>query len=126
IETVPGLGNQGLTGRISGSVSFSRARGAPVLTAELDLAGTRLEGAPLGNGRIHLRSNQRSVGATLTLSRDAGRLEATAFALLDSSSAVPMLDPKSPIGLRVVARDMDAVILQPILRDVFSEIGGSI
>ncbi len=126
LETVPGLGNQGLTGRVSGSISFSRARGVPVLSAELDLAGTKLEGAPLGNGRLHLRSNERSVGATLTLSRDAGRLEATAFALLDPESFVPKLDPKSPIGARVVARDMDAVILQPILRDVFSEIGGSI
>jgi hypothetical protein len=124
LEALPGLGDEGLSGLSSGTLSLSRGHGPPVVFARFELEGTRVHGVPIGDGTLDVRSNDRAIAARLKLAHEQSQLEATGLALLDTSSALPIIDLDEPIGARITAQDVDAVILLPFTRSVFSEIGG--
>jgi hypothetical protein len=126
LGALPSLGDQGLSGLASGTLSLSRSEGPPVIFARFDLSNTRVHDAPVGDGTLEVRSNDRAIAAALTLARDSSRLSANALALLDTSRALPTIDPREPLSLHFAANQADAVVLLPFTRDLFSELSGRI
>lgn len=124
IEVLPVLGDQGFSGLASGTLSIARSGGIPVVFARFTLHRARVQGVPVGDGTLDIRSNDRAIAATLKLARDQSRLEATALALLDTTQILPSIDEREPIGARIAAHGVDAVVLLPLTRDLFSELGG--
>ena len=126
LEALPGLGDEGLSGLASGTLSLSRSSGPPVVFARLELLRTRVHEVPIGDGTLDVRSNDRAIAANLKLSHEKSRLDATALALLDTRSALPVIDLGEPVGAHVSAKAVDAVVLLPFTRSIFTEIGGRI
>lgn len=126
LDAVPGLGDAGISGRGFGTLTLTDLTGVAQLAASVELRDTRVQGVPVGVGKLKLQSDERSIGAALSLSHDGGELSATALGTVDRQSAVPTLDLKQPIFLKLNAQRANAVILSPLLRDVLSEIGGRV
>ncbi len=126
LETVPGLGDSGLAGQASGRISLTQEGATPVLSANLSFVNTEIQGAPVGDGKLELRSNERLLGVNLALARGDGSLDATLLLGLDTSGALPKLSERDPASLRLDARRADAALLLPFARDVLSEISGKI
>lgn len=126
LDAVPGLGDTGVSGRSVGTISLTDTDGIPRVAASIDLRDTRVQGVPVGTGKLRVQSDERSIGANLTMLHQEGELTAMALASLDRSGSVPTLDLKQPLFVRVTAKHTDAVILTPFLRDVLSEVSGRI
>lgn len=126
LRALPGLGDQGLSGFASGTLSLSRSDGPPLLFARLELADTRVHSVPIGNGTFGVRSNDRAIAAALSLQKNQSLLSANAVALLDTSRVLPTIDANEPVSLNVKASQADAVVLLPFTRDLFSELSGRI
>jgi hypothetical protein len=126
LAAVPGLAAAGISGRASGRVSLAQNSDIPSLSANLTLQDARVHDVPVGDGKLEVRTNDKALGATIELKRGAGAIQATAFAALDYSGAVPHLVPEEPIGLRVTAKAADAVVLSPLTADFLNEVGGQV
>ena len=61
--------------------------GIPVVFARFTLHRARVQGVPVGDGTLDIRSNDRAIAATLKLARDQSRLEATALALMEDPTS---------------------------------------
>jgi hypothetical protein len=126
LAAVPGLAAAGVSGRTSGRISLAQSTDIPSLSANVTLSDARVRDIPVGDGKLEVRTNDRAVGATIELARGAGRIQATAFAALDYTGAIPRLVPEEPIGIRVTAKAADAVVLSPLTSDLLNEISGQI
>ncbi|HEY8946690.1 MAG TPA: translocation/assembly module TamB domain-containing protein, partial [Polyangiaceae bacterium] len=126
LDAVPGLGDAEISGSSHGTASLDGTDGTAHLVASLELRDTRVQGVPVGTGKLRIQSDERSIGATLSLAQQGGQLTATALGSVDASGVLPNVNLKAPLFLRVSAERMDAVVLAPVLRDVLSEIGGRV
>jgi len=126
LEVLPGLADAGITGEMTGTLSLSGENAVPVLSANLEFENARVQDAAVGRGKIEIRSNERSVGATLDVTQAQGGLHATVLAGLDTSGSFPKLSTNDVLGVRISAQRADAALLLPLARDLVNEIGGQV
>ncbi len=126
LDAIPGFGQAELGGTVSGRVSLSELGLFPALSANLTLNDARIRSVAVGEGKLDIRSNEQALGVTLDLAKGQGKLGLTLLAGLDLGGPFPRLKAGEPIGVRVLARQADAVILSPFVRDLFSELGGKV
>lgn len=126
VDAIPGLGQSGLRGRVSGRASVTQSGPIPAFSANLTLHEARVFDLPVGDGKLEMRSNEQAVGVTLDLQQTQGSLQATLLAALDYSGLFPTLKAGEAIGLRVAARRADAVMLSPFVKDVLTDLTGTL
>jgi translocation and assembly module TamB len=126
VDAIPGLGEAGLAGRVTGKASFTQNGPVPAFSANLTLREARVRDIPVGDGKLELRSNEQALGVTLDLKQSQGSLQATALAALDYSGLFPSFKPGEAIGLRIVAQRADAVMLSPFVKDVMTDLSGTL
>lgn len=126
VDAIPGLGQSGLRGRVSGRASFTQNGPIPAFSANLTLREARVFDIPVGDGKLEMRSNEQALGVTLDLQQTQGVLQATLLAALDYSGLFPTLKAGEAIGLRVMARRADAVMLSPFVKDVLTDLTGTL
>ncbi|HET9931007.1 MAG TPA: hypothetical protein VFQ35_09980, partial [Polyangiaceae bacterium] len=126
VDAIPGLGQSGLRGRVSGKASFTQSGPVPAFSANLTLREARVFDIPVGDGKLELRSNEQALGVTLDLQQTQGSLQGTALVALDYSGLFPTLKSGEAIGVRVAARRADAVMLSPFVKDVLTDLTGTL
>ncbi|MFZ5894377.1 MAG: translocation/assembly module TamB domain-containing protein [Myxococcota bacterium] len=126
IDAIPGFGETGITGRLSGKASFTQNGPIPAFSANLTLRDAQVRDVAVGDGKLEVRSNEQALGLTLELKKGTGTVQATALAALDYSGLFPALRGGEPIGLRVTAQQADAVILSPFVKDVLIDLTGTL
>lgn len=124
LEAIPGLADRGVGGRVSGKATVAQIGGVPRISANLQVKSARVDKVDIGNGKLEVRSNPTTLGATLELSHEGGKIEATGLAALSFKGPVPTLDPDQPVGLRIVAKNADAVVLSPFTQGILRDVGG--
>ena len=122
------LADAKVAGSLLGNIALHRtsADAPPQLSANVDLTGASVDGVGVGRGNLSIRSDGRQLRADATLDDGRGRLTAEARMGLDWSGAFPRLDRARRVLLSAEAQGYDAVVLSPLLRDVFSRLTGKV
>ncbi|HEX9621363.1 MAG TPA: translocation/assembly module TamB domain-containing protein [Polyangiaceae bacterium] len=115
-----------LGGGLRGAVSATRNEGATRFSANLELEAAAIEGIPLGRGEIELEADQGALSGRLALEHARGRLDARVNAGLEPRGDWFALRERQPILISLDARNFDAVILSPVVRDLLSDLSGEV
>jgi hypothetical protein len=115
-------------GELHGTIAVHRPHGTayPLVNANVEVRKASIDQVPVGAGRLKLRSDGRLVNASLDFSQGRGRLSAQARAGLAWEGLTPVLDDARPVIVDAQARQFDAIVLSPFLKDVFSELSGPV
>ena len=124
LSVITSLSDAGVRGRVNGAVALSQDEGLPRLTAGLTLHDAAMDRIKVGNGRLTLRSDGKQLVANAEFDRDPGELVAELRSELAWDGMVPGFSPASPIVASVRADGVDAVMLEPVLSDVLSDLSG--
>jgi autotransporter translocation and assembly factor TamB len=126
LSVITSLSDAGVRGSVRGAVALALAQGEglPQITAGLVLRDTALDRIKVGNGRFTLRSDGKQLVAGAVFDRDPGELVAELRSALAWDGMLPSFDPASPIHANVRAEGVDAVMLEPMLSDVLSDLSG--
>lgn len=133
---VPSFAEASLDGRVFGVVMFDRREALPQIRSQLEVRDAVIARTRLGTAAIQAQTDGRSLTGTLSIQQPAtgpngvalqgGTLTASVQSFVNWQGVVPGIDDTRPISASVKARNVDAVILTPIVRDVLSEIGGKL
>ncbi|HEX7668130.1 MAG TPA: hypothetical protein VF395_01035, partial [Polyangiaceae bacterium] len=116
-----------ITGQLFGKVSIHRSGpGVGAVAADVRLVDVAVEQSPLGEGHLALDTSGSEAHGSLELEGERGSLSANASAGVSFDAAVPALVATAPVKAHVVARELNAVVLSPLVRSVFARIGGRI
>ena len=136
LDVVPVLAESGFGGRVQGVVMFDRRDALPLVRASFQVQDAIVARTRLGVADVNAQTDGRSLSANLSIARLAtgptgvgvqgGQLKASLQSSIDWEGVVPGLDETRPISGKISAKNLDAVILAPFLRDVLSEIGGKL
>jgi hypothetical protein len=126
LRLLPPLADSHVAGELYGSAALQRQSLLPQVAANVDVKRANIDMIPVGEGRATVRSNGEALSATLHFDHKAGSLDAQAHAALAWQGVVPSIDDKRPVRIDVDAKHFDAVVLSPLLSDVFSELSGDI
>ncbi len=124
LSVITSLSEAGVRGRVNGAVAFAQDEGLPRITAGLTLHDAAMERIKVGNGRLTLRSDGKQLVANAVFDRDPGALVAELRSELAWDGMVPGFAPESPILATMRADGVDAVMLEPMLSDVLSDLSG--
>ena len=123
---VPALAKAGVEGKLKGALTLERTDEHPTARASLDVTGARVARASVGDGSVRLETSQDAVRADVRLGKGDGFLSVLADAGLAWEQDWPALDISRPVGIDVEARDFEAAVLGPFVREVLSEVRGKI
>jgi hypothetical protein len=124
LSVITSLSDAGVRGRVNGAVAFAQDEGLPRITAGLTLHDAAMDRIKVGNGRLTLRSDGKQIVANAVFDRDPGSLVAELRSELAWDGMIPGFAPTSPILANVRADGVDAVMLEPMLSDVLSDLSG--
>ncbi len=110
---------------LSGSVSVQRWQGLPLFDADVRVINPVIDRVSLGSGRIRFKSTE-DAQAVLRLEDGQGHVEAKVSTALSWPELLPGLDPRGIIQVDLAAKNYDAVVLQPLLTGLFSQVGGRV
>lgn len=127
IGVIPGLADGHMTGALHGTMAVQRPEsGVPLMTANIELRDAAVDLVPVGTGNLFARTDGKTLTAKARLEKFGGHLAIDAGAGLTWEGAIPELDGSRPVRLTAEARALDAVVLAPFLRDVFSRLSGKL
>ncbi|HVJ18791.1 MAG TPA: translocation/assembly module TamB domain-containing protein, partial [Polyangiaceae bacterium] len=128
LEMIAPLGANGVRGQAHGRIVLEQdSDGRPNLNSRIELKDVRVESAAIGNGQLNVRSDGEMLRVVTTFDQDEkSRLQGELTASLAWNGLAPDLDRGQPLLLEGRAQHVDAVMLLPALRDVFSELSGPI
>jgi hypothetical protein len=126
VNAVSALADAEMTGLAYGQMHFERPGPLPQLFADVTVRRTEIARIPIGDARMTLISAGKPVKVTLDVKHREGNLVAKAEAALRWDELAPGLDDTRPVRVDIQAKNVDAVLLSPILRDVLSELSGPI
>jgi autotransporter translocation and assembly factor TamB len=124
LSVITSLSDAGVRGTVRGAVALAQGEGLPQVTAGLVLRDTALDRIKVGNGRLTLRSDGKQLVASAVFDRNPGSLVAELRSSLAWQGMLPAFDPASPILANMRAEGVDAVMLEPMLSDVLSDLSG--
>jgi hypothetical protein len=126
LEMIAPLAQAGLRGQARGQVVLEQdSAGLPQLNAKLDLADVHVENVAVGNGTLNVRSDGETLRAVASFEQgEKSRLHTELNSSLSWKGFEPGLDRGQPLLLQGRAENVEAVMLLPVLRDVFSELSG--
>lgn len=120
------LANAQIRGEVSGVIALDRRGALPKISANLAVGAPTVRGIPVGTGHLLVSSDGERLSAGVSFEKGTSKLAAEVRAALGWDGLVPSLAPGRPVVIGVDATRFDAVVLQPLLRDVLSELGGEI
>lgn len=124
LSVITSLSEAGVRGRLNGALALAQDEGPPRITAGLTLHDAAMDRIKVGNGRLSLRSDGKQLVANAEFDRDPGELVAELRSELAWDGMIPSFSPASPIHASVRADGVDAVMLEPVLSDVLSDLSG--
>ncbi len=120
------LANARIGGELNGTIALQRTGALPQIAANVEVGGTSIAGTPVGTGHLSMRSDGERVSAGVRFEKGSGNLQATARAALVWDGLIPRVDTSRPVVLGLTAKQFDAIVLQPLLSDVLSELSGDV
>ncbi|HEY3494533.1 MAG TPA: translocation/assembly module TamB domain-containing protein [Polyangiaceae bacterium] len=114
----------GMVGRADGRVALSGTTDPPQLSGELKLLDGSIRGMPIGTGELSLRTDGRDGRVSVKLTRGDGLLEGEARAGVNFERLVPRIDDQRPAFVNATLTNVDAGVLEPVIGDVLSDLGG--
>ncbi len=126
IQAIAPLGRSGIRGGLRGEVVLDQGGDRPQLNARVNVDQLSIDEIAVGDGALEVRSDGRALRGLARFEQRPGVISGEFNAALSWRGYVPALDRKSPLSLGARAQGVDAVILAPVLRDVFSELNGRI
>lgn len=126
LQAITPLGRSGLRGNLHGEVVLDQGGDRPQLNARLNVSSLTIDKIAVGDGALELRSDGRALRGLARFDQHPGVISGELNAQLTWDGYSPSLDRKSPLSVTARANGVDAVILAPALRDIFSELYGRI
>lgn len=126
LEAFPPFSDNYIQAKLSGSLSAQRAKGKALVVASIRVQDPVLDRVRLGQGSISFRSDNERADATLKLSDASGNLEASVRTGLEWVALLPALDERASVRVDLSAKNYDAVVLQPFLDRMFSQVSGRV
>ena len=123
---VGALADAHVGGELNGTFALERTAALPQIVANVEVGGMSINGTPVGVGRVSARSDGEHLAADVHFEKGAGNLDVKARAALVWDGVMPGLDRTRPLVLGADAKQFDAVVLQPLLSDILSELDGSV
>lgn len=126
LATIPQLAEARMTGTASGTLMLDRSGEQPNASAQLQLAGIRMDRLEVGDGSLKLRSDGARARVDFDIQRGNAAVKGSVNAGLSWASELPALDDAQPIDLSLSAKRLEASILEPFLSDFVSELRGNV
>ncbi|MGE0324632.1 MAG: translocation/assembly module TamB domain-containing protein [Polyangiaceae bacterium] len=126
IEAFPPFSDNYIQAKLTGSMSAQRAKGKALVVASVRVKDPVLDRVRLGQGSISFRSDNERADATLKLSDASGNLEASVRTGLEWVDLFPALDQRASVRVDLSATNYDAVVLQPFLDRMFTQVSGRV
>jgi len=126
LATIPPLAEARLNGTATGTVMLDRSGEQPNASAQLQLAGVRMDRLDVGNGTLKLRSDGEQARVDFEIQHGQASVKGGLNAGLSWASELPAVDDRQPIDLALTAKKLEASILEPFLRDFVSELRGNV
>lgn len=126
LEAFSPFADQHIQARLNGSLSAQRAKGKALVVANVDVASPVLDRVSLGRGTINFRSDNEKADLTLRLADQKGNLEANLRTGLQWVDLLPSLDSRAALRVDLQASNYDAVVLQPFVDGLLTQIGGRV
>jgi translocation and assembly module TamB len=126
MAALPPLAEARVEGAVSGEVHIERQNQVPTALAELTFADATVERISLGTGQLTLKTTADLAVAELGLKAGQGSVAALVRAGLNWGGDFVELDRKRPIQATVRAQRFEAAALAPLVRDVLTNLSGSV
>ncbi len=126
LEAFPPFSDNYVQAKLAGSLSAQRSKGKALVVASVKVKDPILDRVRLGQGSISFRSDNDRADATLRLSDAAGNLEASLRTGLEWVDLLPALDERASVRVDLSAKNYDAVVLQPFLDRMFTQVSGRV
>jgi hypothetical protein len=126
LQAIAPLGRAGIRGALHGELVLDQGGDRPQLNARLNVEKLSIDQIAVGDGALEVRSDGRALRGFARFEQRPGVISGEFNAALRWHGFTPELDRKSPLSLTARSDGVDAVILAPVLRDIFSELSGRI
>ncbi|MCA9630052.1 MAG: translocation/assembly module TamB domain-containing protein [Myxococcales bacterium] len=126
LEAFPPFSDNYVQAKLTGSLSAQRAKGKALVVASIKVKDPILDRVRLGQGSISFRSDNDRADATLRLTDAKGNLEASMRTGLEWVDLFPALDERASVRVDLSAKNYDAVVLQPFLDRMFTQVSGRV
>ena len=120
------LAGKRITGELWNTLRLERHDLLPHVRANIELRNLMIDEVALGNGRLTVSSNGESLRSNIRFEKSGGTFFAEALAAVRWDDVLPTLEDTRPVELTLKAKSFDAIVLSPVLSDVFSTLKGSI
>jgi len=126
LATIPQLAEARVNGTATGTLMLDRSGEQPNASAQLQLAGVRMDRLDIGDGTLKLRSDAEHAHVDFAVQHGNASVTGKVDAGLTWASELPALDDAQPIDLSLSAKKLEASILEPFLSDFVSELRGQV
>ena len=123
LQVIPFFADRKIAGDVDGAITVIQ-EGSPKATAKLDIENLRVQGLPLGDAEFSVRSNGPKLEMRLEGKAKSGTFVTRLLASVDWQDFPPSFSAGTPIRAEIKASNYDAVILLPVLDQVFAEFHG--
>ena len=120
------LAEADIAGNMYGTLSLERSSANTLLAANVKLQDLAIDLLPLGDARLTVRSDGRVVNGRIRFAQGSGSLEARAIAPVIWDGGIPTLSRDKEVTIAIDAEKYDAVILKPLVGNMFSELRGDV
>ena len=120
------LAGKRISGELWNTMRLERHDLLPHVRANIELRNLMIDEVALGTGRLTVSSNGESLRSNIRFESGGGSFFADALMAVRWDDVLPTLEDSRPVELTLKAKSFDAIVLSPVLSDVFSTLKGSI
>ncbi|HTQ42533.1 MAG TPA: translocation/assembly module TamB domain-containing protein, partial [Polyangiaceae bacterium] len=125
LQSIPLLGDRGITGAMHGDFSLSGLHRDASAQADVTLDDLRISGVPYRKAEFQGKADGHGVDAHLRIDQEDGFVQSSAHAAATwGASLAPTLDPKKPLEAWVDAKGFRVAALRPVVASVLDELDG--
>jgi translocation and assembly module TamB len=127
LETIPGVGDERVHGRVTGEVRLEGLHKDAVLKGHFDLEGLAVGGAEYSKGRIDVDTTGNKLVAAVRLDQKDGFVDASASTgLAWGAELAPKLDEQKPVIAKLSAHAFRASAIAPFIESAVPSLDGRI
>lgn len=126
LATIPQLADARVTGNASGTLLLDRSGQTPHASAQLQLAGVKMDRLDIGDGSLKLRSDASRARVDFQVQHGAASVTGGLNTGVSWASELPALDDAQPVDLSIAAAKLEASVLEPFLSEFVTELRGTV
>ncbi len=126
LEVLAPVAQARVRGSAQGSVAVSRKGWAPEVRADVTLRYLDVGGVSVGDGHVVAESKEQELLLRARFEDEFGTLTTSGQVAFTPTPEAATWDPSKPVHVTLESTKYNAVVLEPFVRDLFSELSGSL